>query len=230
MPSYADIYTHHVDRYDDLVRHEDRHGAVGASIDRIFVHRPKLVIELGCGTRRVTRVIAARADRVRAYDGSAHMIERARACSALGNVAFGVADNASLPEADGVADSVIAGWTVGHVTGFFPDAWREHARRVMGEMMRVARAGANVVIFETMGTCVDAAAAPNERLAALYAMFEEHGFRREVIDTSYEFASAEEAASVLGFFFGAEMEARVRARGSGVVPEWTGVFHRRVGS
>jgi ubiquinone/menaquinone biosynthesis C-methylase UbiE len=225
MPSFREIYDHHADRYDELVRHEDRARALNAALERALGGRPPLVVELGCGTGRVTDLLAPRAGRVRAYDGAAHMIEHARAHRAHANVEYGVADNGALPEPDGVADAVVAGWTIGHVTGFFPEAWADHARRAVGEMMRVARPGGRVVILETLGTCVPAPGPPNERLRGLYAMFEgEYGLTREVVDTSYELASVDEAARVLGFFFGAEMEARVRARDSRVVPEWTGIW------
>ena len=227
MPSYEDTYAHHADRYEELVRHEDRKNVLGALLDGVLSPPPKLALELGCGTGRVTRLLAARAERVRAYDGSAHMIDFARRACALPNVTFGVADNGALPEADAVADAVVAGWSIGHVTGFFPGAWRAHAEKAIGEMTRTARPGATLLLFETLGTCTDAPAPPNERLRDLYAMLEsEHGFRREVLDTSYEFASVEEAVRVMGFFFGDAMGERVRARGSHIVPEWTGAFVR----
>ncbi len=226
MPSYEETYARHADRYEELVRHEDRGHALEALLDRVLLPRPARVIELGCGTGRITRLLAARADRVRAYDGSAHMIDAARSVSLRPNVEYGVADNASLPEPDGAADAMVAGWSIGHVTGFYPDAWREHARRAVDEMLRCARAGAPVILFETMGTCSAEPGAPNERLRDLYAMFEEDGFVREVLDTSYEFPSPAHAARVLGFFFGAGMEDKVRARASAIVPEWTAAFVR----
>jgi ubiquinone/menaquinone biosynthesis C-methylase UbiE len=225
MPSYEETYARHADRYDELVRHEDHAGRVADLLDRALAPRPRRVVELGCGTGRVTRLLATRADRVLAYDGSPHMVDFARRASAHPNVVFGVADNASLPEPDGAADAVVAGWSLGHVTGFFPDAWRDHARRALDEMRRVGRAGAQLVVFETLGTCADAPAPPNERLRDLYGLFEaECGLRREVLDTSYAFASVDEAARVLGFFFGPDMAARVTARGSAIVPEWTAAF------
>jgi ubiquinone/menaquinone biosynthesis C-methylase UbiE len=225
MPSFQEIYAHHADRYEELIAHEDRARSLDAALDRVLGGRPEIVVELGCGTGRVTRLLSPRAERVRAYDGYAHMVEHARAHLSLPNVSYGVADNGALPEADGAADVVVAGWTIGHVTGFFPEAWEEHARRAVNEMRRIARPAGRIVILETMGTCVESAGPPNERLARLYAMFEgEFGLSREVIETSYELATVEEAARVLGFFFGEPMAEKVRARGSAIVPEWTGVW------
>jgi ubiquinone/menaquinone biosynthesis C-methylase UbiE len=225
MPGYQEIYANHADRYDELVRHEDHRANLPALLDRMLVPRPARVVELGCGTGRVTRLLAARADIVRAYDGAAHMVEFARSSIAADNVTFGTADNAALPEPDGGADLVVAGWTLGHLTGFHPDSWRDHATRVLTEMHRVRATRGKWMILETLGTCVDAPGPPNERLAAFYQLLEhEYALRREVISTDYAFSSVEEAARVMGFFFGAKMAAAVEARGDRMVPEWTGVW------
>lgn len=227
VPSFTETYAHHADRYDDLVRHEDSGRNLDAFFADLFPARVAEAVEIGCGTGRVTRLLARHAERLRAYDGSEHMIAFARDHARLDGVSFAVADNAALPEADQSVDAVVAGWTIGHVTGFFPDDWRAHAERALGEMARVARSGARLVVIETLGTCVDAAGPPNEPLRELYRLFEEeHGFERSVLDTRYTFPSAERAAETMGFFFGDQMRDRVQARGTGDVPEYTGVWTR----
>lgn len=231
MPSYEETYANHADRYDELVAHEDRHRSVATFLGAVLKSKPGLAVELGCGTGRLTRLAAPSCHSVHAYDGSAHMVQFAAKHCAIENVKYGVADNAHVPEADGVADVVLAGWSLGHVTGFFPDAWRVHARAALREMRRVAKAGATLVLFETLGTCVEVAAPPNERLRALYELFEgEFGFQRTVLDTSYEFVSAEAAAETLGFFFGDELRAKVVARRNSIVPEWTAAFSCTISS
>lgn len=228
MPTYQEIYERHADAYDALVSREDKDQNLPAALADALGRgggRPRRIVELGAGTGRVTRLLAALADEVRAYDGSAHMIDGARARLADASIRWGVADNAALPEPDREADGAVAGWTIGHVTGFHPDAWQAHARAALAEMRRVVRPGGVLVVIETLGTGQDQPAPPNERLAALYAMLEgELGFDRRTIDTSYAFADAAEAERVLGFFFGERMATLVRARGAAVVPEWTGVW------
>jgi len=227
MPSYQEIYARHAGRYDELVRHEDHRANLAALLDRMLTTRPRVVVELGCGTGRVTRLLAPRADVVRAYDGERHMIEFARGSIEEPNVTFEVADNATLPEPDGQADWVVAGWTLGHLTGFHPDSWRERATRVLEEMQRIRAHHGKVLILETLGTCVDTAAPPNDRLADLYRLFEtDHGLHREVISTDYAFPSVDEAERVMGFFFGPTMAAAVKSRGERIVPEWTGAWSR----
>ncbi len=226
MPTYPEIYAHHAERYDELVRHEDHERHVAAALEAAFPGRPgepTLAVELGCGTGRVTRLLAPLVSEVRAYDGSEHMIQKARAL--VSGVLFFVADNASLPEPDGVADLIVAGWTLGHLTGFFPGEWEPRARAALGEMLRVARPGATLIVLETLGTCVEAPAPPNPGLAAFYALLEgAFGFARRTLSTDYAFSSVEEAERIMGFFFGQAMAEKVRARGSKLVPEWTGLW------
>lgn len=233
MPTYQETYARHADRYDALVRREDHRGALPALLARVLSARPgglrpRLAIELGCGTGRVTRLLAPLVEQVRAFDGSAHMIDYARASlspEVAPNVAFGVADHASLPAPTAAADVVVAGWTLGHYTGFHPDDWRAHATRALAEMRRVAAPAGAQVVIETLGTCAETPAPPNARLAAFYELLERgHGFRREVIATDYAFPSCDEAARVMGDFFGPAMADAVRARGAAIVPEFTGVW------
>jgi len=229
MPSYREIYDHHAAAYDDLVRHEDHEGNLAAWLAVTLSKRVAKIVELGCGTGRVTRLLAPHAEHVHAYDGAAHMIEHAREHTPLPGVRYAVAPNEALPEPDASTDAVVAGWTIGHVTGFHGDAWPEHARATLAEVARVAAPGARVVILETLGTCAATPAPPNPKLAALYEMFErDAGLERHVLDTSYRFPSPEEAARIMGFFFGDTMRERVARMGSSTVQEWTGVWTRVV--
>lgn len=225
MANYQEIYEHHPAEYDELVTREDHEGHVPALLDRLLSPRPRLVVEFGCGTGRVTRMLAPRADKVLAFDGAAPMIAFAKDAIRLPNVTFGVGDNGSVPVDDGVADTVVAGWTLGHFTGFYPDVWRLHAMRALGEMRRCASPSGKFIIIETLGTAVDAPAPPNTRLAELYALFEDgFGLTRHEIATDYAFESAAEAARIMGFFFGPKMKDEVERRGARIVPEWTGVW------
>lgn len=223
MPTYPEIYARHADLYDELVRHEDADGNLASWLARELP--AGRVVELGAGTGRVTRLLAGPGRDVRAYDGSAHMIDTARArLAGLAGITLGVADNASIPEPDASADVVVAGWTIGHVTGFFPDAWETPARAALGEMARIGRPRALRVVVETLGTCADEPAPPNPRLAALYGLYESLGLERVVVRTDYRFPTRADAERVMGFFFGPAMAEKVRLLPTSTVPEWTGIW------
>lgn len=95
------------------------------------------VVEVGCGVGRLTRVIAARVERVVALDVSPQMIEVARAENeGLGNVTWIVGDGRSL---DGVGDRT-ADACVSHVVfQHIPDP--AVTLRYVTEMGRVLRPG-----------------------------------------------------------------------------------------
>lgn len=69
-----------------------------------------LVVEIGCGVGRLTRVLAARCERVVAIDVSGEMLARARAAHpGLANVEWVLGDGASLAAVgDGAADGVLS--------------------------------------------------------------------------------------------------------------------------
>ena len=67
------------------------------------------LLDLGCGTGRLTRAIARRAQEVTAVDVSPEMLRLAREhCAGHGNVAFVEADLFNLPLTLGVFDCVIS--------------------------------------------------------------------------------------------------------------------------
>lgn len=225
MANYQEIYEHHAAEYDELVTREDHEGHLPALLERLLSPRPRVIVELGCGTGRVTRLLTPKADKVLAFDGAAPMIAFAKSSFRAPNLTYGVADNGSTPVDDGAADAVVAGWTLGHFTGFYPDTWRLHALRALGEMRRCAAPHGKFIIIETLGTCVDAPAPPNPRLAEFYALLEDgFGLTRHEITTDYAFESVAEAAKNMGFFFGPKMKDEVEKRGARIVPEWTGVW------
>ena len=136
------------------------------------------------------------------------------------------ADNRAVPLRTAWADVAVAGWTIGHLRSWFAGSWRVEVGRVLAEMRRVARPTGRLVVCETLGTGSLSAAPPVPELGECYALFESLGFERTVIATDYGFASAEEAAATLGFFFGPDLVDAIRANGWARVPEWTGIWTR----
>lgn len=215
---YQRIYRERAEDYDRLVAAEDAGGQLGPAIERVA---PRLdrVLEVGAGTGRITRLLAARGAEVLAIDRSAAMLRVAR--RHLPRAALVVADAAALPVATGWASAAIAGWVLGHQRSWNPDGWRAAIARCLDEMMRALEPGGVSIVIDTLGTGVETPR-PSAELAEYHAWLqEERGFTRVELRTDYVFASAEEARTLCRFFFGDAMAVH-----SERVPECTGLWWR----
>jgi ubiquinone/menaquinone biosynthesis C-methylase UbiE len=184
------------------------------------------IIELGAGTGRLSRLLAPLASRVFLTDISTHMLEKAWARQGDGRYFFAAADNGRLPAADNSADLAIAGWSIGHQTGWFPDTWPERVDRVVAEMKRVVRSKGTVLILETLGTGREGPQPPTQELADYYGRLErQHGFQRQWIRTDYQFHSVSEAERLTRFFFGDQLADRIVSEKLTRLPECTGIWY-----
>ncbi|RRH72040.1 class I SAM-dependent methyltransferase [Falsigemmobacter faecalis] len=109
-------------------------------IGRLLPPPPARVLELGCGTGEVTRVILSLGHQVTGLDFTPEMLERARVKHA-GNaqVRFYLADAQNTMEPDGSYDAVIAR----HLTWTLTDP-----RAAYSDWLRVLRPGGRVVLFD----------------------------------------------------------------------------------
>ena len=230
---FIDIYTRHAAEYDQLVAREDYRHELPRALAAIRPAAGLDMVELGAGTGRVTQLLAPYAHRLTACDISPHMMSVAATKLRAGGRRHWqalVADNAHLPLADRCADLALAGWSLGHQTGWNPAGWRMTIGQALAEVRRVLRPGGTAVIIETLGTGRETPQPPSPALAEYYAWLErEHGFSATWIRTDYRFASLEEAVRLTGFFFGEEFAARVAEHRRVDVPECTGIWWRTVG-
>jgi ubiquinone/menaquinone biosynthesis C-methylase UbiE len=230
MTDFGSIYSSQADQYERLIGREDYHGNIKPALARIQALAGLEVVELGAGTGRITRLLAPEARQVVAFDGSEHMLSVARRKlleSGWSNWRLGAADNRLLPLRDSTADLAIAGWSLGHSVGWYPESWRLEVGRALAEMSRVLRPGGTIILLETLGTNQAAPRPPTPGLAEFFAWLEqEQGFRRTWIRTDYCFDSLQEANELIRFFFGGEMADNILANGSPIVPECTGIWWR----
>jgi len=226
------IYAEHAAEYDALIDREDFEGNILRALRDMCVLDGAQVVELGAGTGRLTRLLAPHVAHIAAFDASLHMLRQAhRRLEAmdLSNWSVEVAHNDALPVEDQTADIVIEGWSIGHITGWYPDDWRRHVDNALLEMFRVAKNGGKVIVLETMGTGTTVPEAPTKELAELYAHVENHyGFANRVIRTDYRFESVEEAERLTGFFFGDALSERVKGENLVILPECTGIWWKEV--
>ncbi len=230
MTDFRHIYSSQAEQYERLISREDHHGNIKPALARIRPLAGLEVIELGAGTGRITQLLAPEVQRITAFDGSEHMLAVARRKllkSGLSNWRLGTADNRLLPLRSGLADLAIAGWSLGHAVGWYPESWRREIDRTLAEMGRMLRPGGNIIVLETLGTNRATPQPPTPGLAEFFAWLEqEHHFRRTWIRTDYRFASVQEAAELTRFFFGGEMADDILAKGSPIVPECSGIWWR----
>jgi ubiquinone/menaquinone biosynthesis C-methylase UbiE len=230
VPDLDAIYRSRAAEYDALVAREDHGGQIAQALGRLAPTMGRDVVELGAGTGRLTALVAQDANRVLAMDRSRHMLAYARVRltrARLAHCMLATADHRQLPVADGVADLVLAGWTICYTVLDSGRAWQRSLGQALGEMRRVARPGATIVILETLGTGHEVPQAPDE-LLPYYQHLETAGFAQEWIRTDYRFASVEEAQRLVRFFFGDALADRVAAEGATVVPECTGIWWQRL--
>lgn len=110
------------------------------------VHPEQQVLDLGCGTGVVTRDLAQRVGergRVVGIDPSRRLIDeairRAKGHALAGRIEFRVADGAALPFPDGCFDLIVGATVFSHIA---------NGVQVLSEMVRVARSGGMVVVFD----------------------------------------------------------------------------------
>lgn len=223
MPDEKDIYSDHADQYEELVSREDYQGNIPLEISRRVPLAGKTVIELGAGTGRLTRMLAASARQVWAFDASHSMLQEAARVPSMRRLELAVADNRALPVGDGRADLVISGWSICYLVVWNPGNWNAELRRGLDEMKRMLRAGGSLMILETLGTGVEQPAPP-DHLKQYFDSLRAEGFESSWFRTDYRFDSVEQAERLVRFFFGEELADRVVDEHLTELPECTGLW------
>ncbi|MFP4362481.1 MAG: class I SAM-dependent methyltransferase [Spirochaetia bacterium] len=227
MPSMMEIYNKHAANYDALVNAEDVEGNLKHLLHSKIDWAGKTVYEPGIGTGRVTRLFIQQAKKVYGFDREQHMLNQ---CSKnliefIEKLELGVCDNTDLTIVDEKVDVFIEGWSFGHTIIEAGDEYTSVFRKIMDRIRQIAEPEAMIVIIESLGTNVSDPEAPNEQLRNFYEHMESrYGFLRNIISTDYDFPSHIEAARIMGFFFGKEMEESILDKKAARIPEYTGVW------
>ncbi len=233
MPDHFEtIYASKADQYEALIQREDFEGNILKTLQQIRPLAGIDVVEFGAGTGRLTLMLAPLVKRLRAFEGSQHMLDVALGklkATGLHNWHAQVADNRMIPAETASADLAIQGWSFGHFCGWYPDSWREEAGKAINEMKRLLRPGGTIIMLETMGTGRETPFPPTPGLADFYAWLEgDHGFQNINIRTDYKFTSLGEAEQLTRFFFGDALADEVVHKNWVILPECTGVWWKTV--
>ena len=228
MVNFKRIYRTRAADYDRMIGREDYQGNILQALQAIVSLSQKSIIDIGSGTGRLARLTAPIASQITALDISPHMLTLAKhSLSNMANCHFAVGDNRRLPLQSVSADIVLAGWSLGHLVGWYPDSWRGEIGRTLSEMHRLLHPNGTIIIFETLGTGRTTPQPPHAGLATYYAWLEQaQGFNHQSIRTDYQFASVPEADRLTRFFFGDELANRIVQEKLTILPECTGVWWR----
>ena len=233
MPDHFEtIYASKADQYEALIQREDYEGNILKTLEQIRPLAGIDVVEFGAGTGRLTLMMVPLVKRLRAFEGSQHMLDVAIGklnATGLHNWQAQVADNRDIPAETASADLAIQGWSFGHFCGWYRDSWRVEAGKAISEMKRLLRPGGTIIMLETMGTGRETPFPPTPDLADFYAWLEgEHGFQNINIRTDYRFESLTEAEQLTRFFFGDSLADEVVRKDWVILPECTGVWWKTV--
>lgn len=231
MDHFRHIYSYRAGDYHRLITPEDHEGNLLPALQRVTPLAGKRILDLGTGTGRLPLLLGEQAAQVIGLDLHGAMLQenQRQRDRVTGRWNLTQGDMRALPFPTGSAEVITAGWSMGHLRGWYPEDWQLQIGRVLREMQRVVVPGGALIIIETLTTGSLTPAPPNEHLAEYYDWLErEWGFARQTIRTDYRFASVEEAVSQTEFFFGSDLAAAIRQQGWAQLPEWTGVWGKQI--
>jgi len=227
MPDMMEIYKKYSANYDELVTAEDYEGNLSSFLGEEILWKNQIVYEAGIGTGRIT---GACIDKVKAwygFDREQHMLRR---CSEnlsgyKNRLHLKPADNEHLPLIPEPADIFIEGWSFGHTMVENEKHYAEVFESIYSRIETNLKETGKIIIIESLGTNVGEPAAPLPILKDFYALLEKHyQFKRTTLRTDYRFPDSEEAARIMGFFFGDRMKEDIIKTGKTIIEEYTGVW------
>src|SRR5262245_60575183 len=149
MDHFRHIYTHQADNYHRMITPEDHEGNLLPALQQVTSLAGKRILDLGTGTGRLPLLLSNQATQVIGLDLHAAMLqENQRQREREGgqwNLVQG--DMRALPFPSGWADLVTAGWSIGHLRGWYLEDWQEQIGRVLREMQRLVVPGGALIII-----------------------------------------------------------------------------------
>jgi len=226
--TWDNLYTDHSDVYELLVSHEDYQDHLIRAIENIQPLTGTIAAEFGCGTGRMSGLLANHVQCLHAFDLTRSMLRVAHEKKYRLNwnhVSFVQADSRMMPVRESWADFAIEGWSFLHIAVQNPGDWQFQFGRALDEMRLVVRPGGKLVLIETLGTG-QTEPNPAAKYREVYDWLEwEQGFRPEAIRTDYLFESMAQVQEVVVPLFGEKMFDVLIPSDAGIIlPECTGLW------
>jgi ubiquinone/menaquinone biosynthesis C-methylase UbiE len=228
--TWDNLYTDHADVYELLVSHEDYQDHLIQAIKNIQPLTGTVAAEFGCGTGRVSGLLAGRVRRLHAFDLTRSMLRMAQnKRNRLGwdHVSFVQADSREMPVRAAWADFAIEGWAFLHIAVNHPANWQFQLGRALDEMRRVVPPGGKLILIETLGTG-QTEPNPAAKYREVYDWLErEQGFCPKAIRTDFLFEAMQQVQEVVIPLFGEKMlDVLIPSDAGIIVPECTGLWWR----
>jgi ubiquinone/menaquinone biosynthesis C-methylase UbiE len=230
--TWDNLYTDYANEYEMLVSHEDYQNNLLAAIEQIEPLAGMRTAEFGCGTGRVSALLARQVRWLYAFDFTRSMLRLTQAKqenNGWKTVSLAQADSRQMPVRSSWADFAIEGWAFLQIAVWHPHDWQNQLGRALDEMQRVVRPGGKMILIETLGTGESTPKpAPFHRIVYDY-LEDQHGFTPLNLRTDYCFETLEQIQQVVVPLFGPEMLGRLVDAGQGwILPECTGLWWRGV--
>jgi ubiquinone/menaquinone biosynthesis C-methylase UbiE len=231
LDHYQKIYKSNPVEYHKMISREDADSNLRPAIERVFEIAGKNILDLGSGTGRIPILMDSRAAKTVSIDISlAMLVEQQKnksSCDGKWEILQG--DIRRIPLKNKWADITICGWVICHFRNWFKATWKDEISKIISEMEAVTVAGGCLMIIETMSTGKLKPNPPTRELAEYYEWLEKDWmFHHTNIQTDYEFINTDDAVKNTEFFFGNELSDSIRKNQWSRVPEWTGIWYRKV--
>lgn len=229
MPSMMEIYKRHNVAYDELVNAEDYQHNLANFLRGRFQWRDKRVCEAGIGTGRISKIFLDQIHHLYGFDREQHMLDGAARNLAqwADRMSLAVAENDGLPRLPHKADIFIEGWSFGHTLLEHEPHWRAVLDEMLARVYDNLSSAGVVILIESYGTGVaEPTFRENTQADSYHYLKTACGYHEQILKTDYLFPDYQEAARVMGFFFGDAMREYILAEKLNVIPEYTGVLFK----
>ena len=232
MPSMMEIYKEYADQYDRLVAAEDWKGNLPALLHDLIDWNDRVVYEAGIGTGRITEMFIKEAKCCFGFDREQHMLDKCmeNLSEYAEKLFLSVGENTKLPGIGCKADVFIEGWSLGHTIIENENNIEACVKTILEDISTFLDGTGQVIIIESLGTFVSQPTVKRDAIQTFFELLEDtYSFVKYVLSTDYCFSTVQEAAEVMGFFFGEDMKQSINRSELCVIPEYTGIWYSSLG-